>query len=235
MAPAGEVGHIRVALAVHGWVEERELAVVPLVGDGAAGDGSRVAGLLVARAAGLREVLPVAAAALARVVLEDARPGDLSSVAGEGVVVGQGRGGVIGAVNIVVEEDGALVVAAGGGCDRGSGCGGLHNGGGLLDWGGHSWFRVDDGGLLGSLGCDGCHGGGRWRWGHDDWLGGRGWDWGWDWLRGAGALDEDALGEHRCDDLGDGWGHDRRGRGGGWDDAGAGLRAGLGLIGVLAC
>lgn len=150
-------------------------------------------------------------------MLEDARLGDLGGVAGEGLVVGQGGGGVVGAVHVVVEEDGALVVTAGGGCGgggsggRGSGFGGLHNGGCLLDWGGLD--RLHGGVLLGGLGR-GC-----WRRGLDDGLRSRGG--GWHRL----ALDEHALGGHRCDGLGDSWGHDRRGRGCpcAWDEGRSGL------------
>lgn len=208
VAPAGEVGHVRVILSVHGLVEEAKLAVVPLVGDGAAGDLGWVAGLLVTSASGLREVLAVAAASDASVVLEDAGLGELGGIAGEGVVVGQRRGGVVRAVHVVVEEDGALVVAAGGGCDGGGG--GL---GRLLnDWG---RGRLYDVGLLGHLDYGGCRGRGSWRWRLNDGLRSRG--------GGGGWLGRGCWRWGLDDRLGDGWGHDRRGRGGGWDDDGAGL------------
>lgn len=52
---------------------------------------------------------------------EDTGLGERCGVAGEGVVVGQGWGGVVGAVHVVVVEDDALVVITGRGRDGGCG------------------------------------------------------------------------------------------------------------------
>lgn len=112
VAPVLKVGHVRLSLTVE-TVVPVDLAVVEEVGN----DGRDVAGLDTCG-----DVLAIATGALGHVVSVDAAGSDLSSSLLEVAVPNESRGGMVGAVDIVVNQDSLLVGGrlGGGGGGRGS-------------------------------------------------------------------------------------------------------------------
>lgn len=116
VAPGVEVRASRgVVRAVEGPVHH--LVVVPLVSD-AGGSSLDLLAADVARGTPRSKVLTIAAVALVHVVSEDAALGGVLGILGQGVVPLKGGSRVVETVDVVLVENGALVVGAGLGLGR---------------------------------------------------------------------------------------------------------------------